>query len=107
MGGTCSSSYDHVYALEPTVKSWEKLFSALKLSENDVGRLFRIFKKMDKNEKGCISIIDMLNFLDCDRTKFTTRVFSMFDADSSGKIDFREFVVTLWNYCTISKENLG
>jgi len=61
---------------------------------------------MDKDSSGSISVLEMLNFLDVDRTKFTKRVFSTFDADRSGKIDFREFVVTLWNYCTLGRSSL-
>lgn len=30
----------------------------------------------------------------------------MFDEDNSGEIDFREFVVALWNYCTLGKATL-
>ena len=27
--------------------------------------------------------------------------------DNSGNIDFREFVISLWNYCTLGDEALG
>lgn len=44
--------------------------------------------------------------LDIERTKFSMRVFSIFDEDSSGEIDFREFVLALWNYCTLGRATL-
>ena len=28
------------------------------------------------------------------------RAFSVFDDDGSGELDFQEFAVSLWNYCT-------
>lgn len=30
----------------------------------------------------------------------------IFDEDGSGSVDFREFVMSLWNYCTLSKAAL-
>jgi len=110
MGCSFGNSVDpnfHVYSAEPITKQWKKLFEILQLSEDDVGLLYLIFQKMDKTKTGAISTSAMLNFLDVDRTKFTKRVFSMFDTDHSGKIDFREFVMTLWNYCTLEKDYLG
>ena len=40
------------------------------------------------------------------RTKFTKRIFRIFDEDGSGQIDFREFVMSLWNYATLGKNQL-
>jgi Ca2+-binding EF-hand superfamily protein len=37
---------------------------------------------------------------------FCERVFTLFDEDESGQIDFREFVVAMWNYCTLSRSSL-
>ena len=33
-------------------------------------------------------------------SRFASRVLRAFDLDRSGKIDFCEFVVSLWNLCT-------
>ena len=30
----------------------------------------------------------------------------MFDEDNSGEIDLREFILALWNYCTLGKSTL-
>ena len=46
-------------------------------------------------------------FLDVERTRFTKRIFSIFDDDKSGEIDFREFVLSIWNYCTLGKTSLS
>ena len=48
----------------------------------------------------------MLEYLHLERTKFTKRIFRIFDEDGSGQIDFREFVIALWNYCTLGKPAL-
>ena len=49
---------------------------------------------------------ELLAFLDLEKTRFTRRIFSIFDEDGSGLIDFREFVLSLWNYCTLTKASL-
>ena len=54
-----------------------------------------------------ISIRELLDDLGLPRTRFAKRVFEIFDADGSGEIDVREFFVTTWNYCTLSKTALG
>jgi hypothetical protein len=48
-----------------------------------------------------------LSALDIERTKFTERIFAVFDAKHDGRIDFREFVLSLWNYCTLGKASLS
>ena len=53
-----------------------------------------------------ISISELLKFLDLQETPFTRAIFMVMDEDKSGEIDFREFVIALWNYCTLSKVNV-
>lgn len=55
----------------------------------------------------CTHIHQLLMFLDVERTRFTKRIFSIFDDDKSGEIDFREFVLSIWNYCTLGKTSLS
>lgn len=76
------------------------------LSELDVGRILKSFDKIDNDRSGQIELAELLAFLDLEKTTFTRRVFSMFDEDSSGLVDFRELVVTLWNYCSLGKTSL-
>lgn len=54
-----------------------------------------------------VSTKELFGYLDSkESTKFCDRVFTLFDEDQSGQIDFREFVVALWNYCTLSHSSL-
>ena len=45
--------------------------------------------------------------MDLERTSFSQAIFQLMDEDRSGQIDFREFVIALWNYCTLSKATLA
>jgi len=81
-------------------------FDRLLLSEDDLSRLFEVYCKIDQDLSGEIATWELLEHLRLERTKFTKRIFRMFDEDGSGQIDFREFVVSLWNYCTLGKPAL-
>lgn len=87
-------------------KGWYRQFLALKLSKSEVKQLFKIYRKIDSDNSGSIDIIEMLTYLDIENTTFNQRVFSIFDMNRSGKVDFREFVLSLWNYCTLGNATL-
>ena len=44
--------------------------------------------------------------LHIDTTRFTKRAFALIDEDGDGQVDFFEFVVAIWNYCTLDWESL-
>ncbi|CAN0051565.1 unnamed protein product, partial [Ectocarpus sp. 12 AP-2014] len=61
---------------------------------------------IDEDKSGEISLWELFEALDMKQSKFTKRIFRIFDEDGSGSVDFREFVMSLWNYCTLSKAAL-
>ena len=62
--------------------------------------------QIDSDRSGNLDIEEMFRFLELETSKFTKRIFSIFDEDNSGEIDFREFVISLWSYCTLGKPAL-
>lgn len=87
-------------------KEWFRQFYALKLTRSEIRRLYDLFRKIDMDRSGSIDIVEMLTFLDIENTSFNHRVFSVFDMNKSGRVDFREFVLSLWNYCTLGNATL-
>ena len=94
------------YSRYPQFEQYAGQFASLGFTERDLSYLKETFDKADGDASGQISLMELLMFLDIDRTKFAKRVFSIFDEDLSGEIDFREFVVAMWNYCTLGKSAL-
>ena len=103
--GCGKSTLLHVYERDG-VHEHRDLFEALAFKELDIGRLHKVYRKIDNDTSGEIELAELLAFLDLDRTRFTKRIFSIFDDDNSGLIDFKEFILSLWNYCTLTRASL-
>jgi serine/threonine-protein phosphatase 2B regulatory subunit len=103
MGCCCGGGSKANYNI-PT--GWRDLFSALKLTRSDVNQLLEMFNRVDLDGSGSVDLIELLTLLDIDRTRFTEQIFTIFDSDGSGKLDFREFVLSVWNYCTVGDASL-
>lgn len=102
----CVSPYAHVYKHFPGVNKNKELYDALLFSESDLGRLLYVFHKIDVDKGGSIDIAELLAFLDLEKTPWSRRIFTILDEDGNGTIDFREFVVALWNYCSLGRSTL-
>ncbi len=99
-------------ALEALLKKPEfrlamRQFEGMHLYERDIRRLHRVFERMDTDKSNSIGMAELLGHIDLPRTAYTEKIFTIFDKDKSGAIDFREFVLSVWNYCTLTKLNLG
>jgi len=91
---------------EHVPKSWWVLFHKMKFTKQEITRLYELFCRVDVDHSGTVDMVELLTLLDIERTKFSVRVFSIFDDDRSGLIDFKEFVLAAWNYCTLSDSSL-
>lgn len=43
---------------------------------------------------------------DLNRSRFSEKAFAVMDKDGSGEVDFLEFVLAVWNYCSFNKSSL-
>ena len=83
-----------------------ELFVALQLTRPEIYKFYKRFQKYDMDKSGHINVVELLTLIDSERTHFTERVFKLFDQENTGRIDFREFLLSIWNYCTLSKASL-
>eukprot|EP00752_Nemacystus_decipiens_P017937 g16080.t1 len=95
-----------IYDTSVWARKYRHDFEALQLSEEQVRLMWDEYCKIDEDKSGEISLWELFEALDMKQSKFTKRIFRIFDEDGSGSVDFREFVMSLWNYCTLSKAAL-
>lgn len=100
------SAVSTVHAWNRTLAECKRDFTILGINEHESRQLFKFFSKIDVDASGSIQKLELLDFLDIDRTIFSRQVFSAMDEDGNGNIDFREFVISLWNYCTLGHDAL-
>ena len=53
-----------------------------------------------------VTLQEWINYFDLENTEFTRRAFSVMDKNGNGEIDFPEFVMTLYHYCTFDWHGL-
>lgn len=88
-------------------KEWQTIFKNMKLSRKEIKQLHDIFEKLDLKRKGGIDTVEWLTFLDLERNTFTERIFRTFDRDGNRILDFYEFVVSLWKFCTLVEGSIS
>lgn len=92
--------------LPPEALEHMPTFRKIGLQEKHLRKLYKTFAHIDKDHSGELDLYEVLDYLKVAKTPFTQRVFRIFDEDGSGQIDFREFVLSTWNYATLTKSSL-
>ena len=64
------------------------------------------FRRIRKNER-FIFAEDLLKYFNIEINEFLLKVFSSCYNYEFKAMGFKEFVVTLWNFCTLRKSNIG
>ena len=86
-------------------ESAEKI-AKLQLSIDEVKHILDIFNTINITNESYIDIEIFCQFFKVEKSQFAKRCFKMIDQDSSGNIDFSEFILSIWNYCTFDMGSL-
>jgi hypothetical protein len=107
--GICASKYSKIYELKPELRKNMMAFDSLGISEADLGQFYRSFLKWDEADKGVAEILEIL--MTCNETsKFAIKVFRRQHSRTTTNADivtFPEFVISIWEFCSLSKYMLG
>lgn len=99
--GICPSKYHTPYKYFPELIQFRKTFNCLGVTDGEVGKLYKMFCSIDVDGSKDVDIAEVLAHLHVEKTFFNKRVFGLLDADASGELNFEEFMVGLWNYCSV------
>eukprot|EP00636_Phaeomonas_parva_P006475 CAMPEP_0118850630 /NCGR_PEP_ID=MMETSP1163-20130328/400_1 /TAXON_ID=124430 /ORGANISM="Phaeomonas parva, Strain CCMP2877" /LENGTH=474 /DNA_ID=CAMNT_0006782855 /DNA_START=328 /DNA_END=1752 /DNA_ORIENTATION=+ len=89
-----------------------QMMNMMNISEGEAAKVFHIFEKVDNDHSGTIDIVEFLQFFELEGSGggFARRCFDAMDFDKDddgeGALDYGEFFVSLYNYCTLTHETL-
>eukprot|EP01032_Pedospumella_encystans_P013477 gene13478-15514_t len=97
-------------AVIPT--EWMEIFRAMQLKKSEVKSLYKLYKQYDfdrrgGNSKGGMDIVEWLTLIDIERTSLSERIFYAADRDGDHRLNFFEFVVSLWKFCVLGDGSLN
>lgn len=94
------------YRISEEMLELKPQFDALQFTEQDIGRLYELFCILDRDHSGSLDLHEILVYFHMESNLFAEHSFRLFDEDQSGHIHFNEFVLAVWNYCTLSHGTL-
>ena len=104
----CGPSINDMNVFYPNIS---RKFELIGLKEKDILRYFKLYDgicKHQKPESDMPKISSVLTYLKVPQVAFIVRSLSISKSDDSTYcIPFPEFVYFLWNFCTLSREEVG
>ena len=84
-----------------------KIFGKLQLDQAVGKKFYKVFRSMDKDKSGSIDIDEFFTKFNIDYSQFSKRVFEVVDVSGDGDLDFGEFFIGLYNYCSYDKSQIA
>lgn len=108
MGCTASSSggFEAIFTSNE-FKSTVNELEPLKLTATDIQKLYYVFDEILSAGEKSITRGEFLKFVNVVPTAFLVKALSILNANKSGELGFKDFVICVWNYCTLTKHNMG
>lgn len=82
----------------------------LGMSNSHAFSFYQVFEKIDRNLSGEIDFTEFAEFFELEETPFCRRAFLVMDVDKraggANNLDFGEFLAGIYNYCSMSNQQL-
>jgi hypothetical protein len=104
MGANCCREPplpEYAIAANKVLAQLEPVIFATKLKKPFIGTIRKIFDSIDEKKKGRIRIEQIEDFLETPKLPYVRKVLGLFNHDNSGVLDFPEFLMMTWMYCTM------
>ena len=80
----------------------------LAMDEKDVLQLMAIFKEMDEDDSGEVSLTEFFDYIDVDRSVFGDKMFQFLDENNDGQLDFLNLSMLLVHIiCLVSRNGFS
>jgi len=106
MGALFSSEFNRIYSHNDNVYRCKSDFELLGIYEEDAGKMYKTFLAIDNDASNEIAVSELCYHIKHEENNFTKRIFNSFDSDKSNYINFKEFVLSLWNFCTLTEDTM-
>lgn len=88
-----------------------RLMIKLQVDRHSVTRFFQLFTRIDQDDSGMITLDEFFKYLRTDWSPFIGRAFHQMDSDDVGlsadQLSPDEWMIGLYNYCTLTPEALA
>jgi hypothetical protein len=96
----------NIYSRCPQYLPWRIEFEKLMLSETAIRTFHEQFNRLKTRNKIGVDVTSLLDMYKIPSSSACREVFCV-DSDCGGEVDFRTFVLCVWNICTQSDESIG
>jgi hypothetical protein len=93
-----------VFILYPEIIEWKEHLYMLKFNDGEIGKLYRLYKKLLVYESEELSIPKLLSYCSVADSPFMIKYVEWLKNPSGNIGNFLHFTLTLWHYCTIGKD---
>lgn len=105
--GACGTKNHVIHNESPHLMGNQLQFLAMGITQSKLAIFHQHFKTIDTNNTNTITVSQIVEHFGFEKNEFIRKAFSVLILDkASDTLSFRDFVLTLWNFCTLG-DDLG